>query len=145
MLSMVRRAQQQEHHGAPPLPGSITSPQPTQYFEQPLCTHTVFRGLNTPGAAVIACLILWVVRPAGIDGFPVHIINGTFAGFGFPGSPIATATTMWFQMGSFCLFCFSIKQFHKKYWSGWTCTSFRKDRVSKYLKIVVPMTLGTVS
>ncbi len=83
-------------------------------------------------------------RPAGEDSFPVLTVNGTFAGFGFPGAPLATATTLWFQLAFLCAFCFGVKKFHAKYWGGWTCRSFRRDRVAKYLKIVVPMTVGSV-
>lgn len=80
--------------------------------------------------------------PAGEHSFPIAYENGTFAGFGFPGSPLATTTSMLFQLLCFCVFCFGIKKYHAKYWGGWRCRSFSANRIRKYLKVVVPMTIG---
>ena len=87
---------------------------------------------------------LFLLRPAGEYGFPIEYENGTFAGFGFPGSPLATTTTMLFQLTCFMVFCVAIKKYHAKYWGGWTKKSFSSTRWRKYLKVVIPMTIGNL-
>ena len=37
---------------------------------------------------------------------------------GLRGSPLATFTSMLFQLGSFCIFCFAIKKYHAEFWGA---------------------------
>jgi len=66
---------------------------------------------------------------------------GGFRGLGIRGSPLATVASYVFQISVFMsiMIC---KGYFSKYWDGWTWASFRKDRVLKLLRLVVPLTLG---
>ena len=78
-------------------------------------------------------------------GLNALLVNGVgeWGGMGLEGSPIATLVSMLFQLGSFLCFTVLWKKYHAPFWGGWTRESFRKDRVTKFLKLVVPMTIGS--
>jgi len=68
---------------------------------------------------------------------------GGWEGVGFIGSPIATTASLCLQLGLFCGYAFAYKGYHREYWGGWSCGVFRRSRLRAFLKIVVPMTIGS--
>jgi len=72
----------------------------------------------------------------------VHGI-GSFEGWGLKGSPFATFLSMVFQMILFCLYTCAYKGYHKDYWGGWSWECLEKTRVQRFMKMVIPMTIGT--
>ena len=73
-----------------------------------------------------------------------------FEGFGYVGSPMATATTRILQFTTYVVYMFLIKKYHKKTWSNFTNTQNYclvtyncHDRVSKFLKIAIPQMISS--
>ena len=92
-----------------------------------------------------------VVHPASIVSFVTVFVNlglnlvlvyGVsslgFHGLGIHGSPLATLVSMIFQLVTFYTFAMLWKQYHKKFWDGWTFESFSRPRVCRFLSFVVP-------
>jgi len=69
---------------------------------------------------------------------------GSFKGFGFIGSPMATVTSSYLQLFLFCLYCIKIKGYHKDYWGGWSKESISPDRMRIFLALGVPTGLSSV-
>jgi MATE family multidrug resistance protein len=70
----------------------------------------------------------------GIDGY---------GGLGLIGSPLATFCSMIFQIVSFCTYVIFIKKYHADYWDGFSLECFRADRMRRYIKVALPMTIGS--
>ena len=64
--------------------------------------------------------------------------------WGFEGSPFATFISMLFQIGLFLAYTVWYMGSHKPYWGGWTWESLERSRVSRFMKMVVPMAIGIV-
>ena len=65
-----------------------------------------------------------------------------FHGLGIHGSALATLVSMIFQLVTFYMFAIFWKQYHKKFWGGWTFESFSRERVSRFLSLCGPMCIG---
>ena len=68
---------------------------------------------------------------------------GDWHGWGLVGSPLATTLSLCFQLGVFISYAFCWKGHHREYWPGWCRSSFEYSRVRRYLKVVLPMTIGS--
>merc|ERR1711871_1448651 len=85
---------------------------------------------------------LGVVMPATIVSIAAVGVNigfnqlfiygaGSWDGFGFVGSPLATAASFFFQLSAFCLYAFVYKRYHEDYWpkEGWSFESITSKRI----------------
>jgi len=69
---------------------------------------------------------------------------GSWEGFGFIGSPLATVTSSWLQLFLFVTYTIVIKKYHKPYWGGWTKESISMGRLRPFLALGVPTGLSSV-
>merc|ERR1719203_2381252 len=69
---------------------------------------------------------------------------GSFKGFGFIGSPLATVTSSYLQLFLFVLYTVVIKGYHKDYWGGWNKQAIGADRMKTFLALGVPTGLSSV-
>ncbi|RHY61634.1 hypothetical protein DYB38_001096 [Aphanomyces astaci] len=74
------------------------------------------------------------------------LIYGAFGwpGLGFIGSPIATVTSTYLQLALFLLYTVAWKKYHVAYWGGWTWDCIKRDRVTTFLSLAVPMGMSSV-
>mmetsp|Transcript_12627 Transcript_12627/g.22502 ORF Transcript_12627/g.22502 Transcript_12627/m.22502 type:complete len:542 (-) Transcript_12627:39-1664(-) len=97
---------------------------------------------------------LQIVKPAMVvSAFTVlfnYWMNSVFVpedgpvGWGLKGSPFATFISMLFQLTSFLLYVVVYRGYHTPYWGGWSWECVEKTRVSRFLKMVIPMAVGIV-
>merc|ERR1719203_386367 len=69
---------------------------------------------------------------------------GSFKGFGFIGSPLATVTSSYLQLFLFLLYTVKIKGYHREFWGGWTKQAISGDRLKTFLALGVPTGLSSV-
>ncbi|EDQ90023.1 uncharacterized protein MONBRDRAFT_25028 [Monosiga brevicollis MX1] len=59
---------------------------------------------------------------------------GDWEGFGFKGSPMATAATATFQLVAYCIYMFGVRKYHKATWPGLHLSNFSWDRMTLFLR-----------
>jgi len=69
---------------------------------------------------------------------------GSFKGFGFVGSPMATVTSSYLQLFLYTFYVVKIKGYHKDYWGGWTKEAISPQRLKAFLALGVPTGLSSV-
>ena len=100
---------------------------------------------------------LEIVKPATIVSFICIAANialnqiliygiGSWNGFGFEGSPLATTLSLILQLLLFYFWCILIKKYHIKSgaWNGFQCKSLKRDKLKTFMKIIGPLTLGMI-
>lgn len=90
-----------------------------------------------------ACTCITVVSNAFFNWFFIYGY-GSFKGFGFIGSPLATVTSSWLQLFLFVGYTIFIKGYHKPYWNGWSKEAIGWDRMKIFLALGVPTGLSAV-
>lgn len=104
------------------------------YFES---QKIVMPALWINGFFLIINLVLNIVFVYGIEGY--------WDGWGYKGSPLATAASRLGNLVVFYVYCVHYKKYHKKTWPGWTWAAFKAKRVSEYMcKQVLPLSIGAL-
>jgi MATE family multidrug resistance protein len=69
---------------------------------------------------------------------------GSFKGFGFVGSPMATVTSSYLQLFVYMFYVVYVKEYHKDYWCGWSKEAISASRLRTFLALGVPTGLSSV-
>eukprot|EP01084_Bolivina_argentea_P048061 88568_1 len=129
---------------------SIISVIPGTWFYA-LSTYFKAQSIVLPTTVICAVMIivnlvinLVIVYGYGID-YIVYKFNGHhWNGFGFIGSPIATAITRTIQFIVYIIYMFYYKQYHiiNKTWSPFKADTFSWKRIKIFLSVALPQSIG---
>eukprot|EP00122_Pirum_gemmata_P005202 Pgem_evm1s4746 len=91
--------------------------------------------------------IMWPTTVVGLVSIAVTILAnqvlihgiGSWHGFGFVGSPLATVVAAWVQPFLLIMICVVWKKYHKKAWPGWKKDALTGARLKSFCKMALPV------
>ncbi|KAF0690417.1 Aste57867_18149 [Aphanomyces stellatus] len=111
-----------------------------QYLYGCLTTYFAAQGVIMPATV---CSGITVVLNIVFNQVFIYGAFG-FEGLGFVGSPLATVVSSCLQLLMFVTYTIWYKQYHVKYWGGWTWECVSKERLMVFLPLAVPMGASSV-
>ncbi|KDO24394.1 hypothetical protein SPRG_10471 [Saprolegnia parasitica CBS 223.65] len=102
------------------------------------CLTAYFATINVVQSATSTSIVAMALNVVLNQVF-IYGIQGTWAGVGFLGSPLATVVSSCIQLLLFVVYTMGWRRYHLPYWGGWTRVAVDREHWKKFLALALPL------